>query len=353
MKKVFLLLMTVIAGCAATNPYYDSTRAHHTPSGFKNNYAVVQGKPFSELISWQWNAWKNNLPKAPTQVVQGYQFPVVQPDLALLAAAKADPSKVTVTWIGHATALVQSAGLNVLTDPHFTERASPVSFAGPKRKTAVPMTLQQLPRIDIVVISHNHYDHLDLGSVKQLMAQSGGEPLFVVPLGIDLWLKEQGAKNVIGLDWWGKHQVGNLQLHLVPVQHWSSRTPFDRNATLWGGWVVQAPQFQWFFAGDVGYSKDFTDIAQRFGPFDLALIPIGAYEPRWFMKDQHINPAEAVQVHLDLRARQSVAIHWGTFELTDEALDQPLIDLPVALDAARVAREQFIALKHGQTKSLK
>jgi N-acyl-phosphatidylethanolamine-hydrolysing phospholipase D len=360
LKRWFLLAlasaMVVVAslhGCATTNPDFNSAKAHHTVKGFRNNYADVKGKPLGDLLSWQFNAKKQGLPKPPSQVVKGYQFPLVQPDFAALAAAKLDPAKVTLTWIGHSTALIQMSGLNVLSDPHFTERASPLAFAGPKRKTAIPITLQALPTIDAVVISHNHYDHLDTGSIKQLIQQAGGEPTFFAPLGVDRWLKEQGASKVIGLDWWEQAKLGAIEFHLVPVQHWSARSPFDSNATLWGGWVVKSEKFKWFFAGDTGYSKDFKDIHARFGDFDLAVIPLGAYEPRWFMADQHVNPAEAVQIHLDVGARQSIGIHWGTFELADESLDQPLLDLAEALDAAKVPRAQFITLNHGQTKVLR
>ncbi len=355
-KWVFLgasLVVATMIGCRATNPHYDSGKSHHTAKGFKNNYAGAGGKPLSELISWQWNAFRQGLPKPPSQVVSGYQFPLQKPNMAALQEAKTNPSKVTVTFIGHATTLVQSGGLTILTDPHFTERASPVSFAGPKRRTPVAAGLKELPRIDVVVISHNHYDHLDIGTVKQLMAQAGGEPLFLVPLGIDIWLKEQGAARVVGLDWWAKHVVDNTEFVLTPVQHWSSRSMGDQNSTLWGGWAVKRPDFQWFFAGDTGYSKDFKDITARFGTFDLALIPIGAYEPRWFMKDQHVNPTEAVQIHQDLGSKLSIGVHWGTFELTDEALDQPLVDLPKALAAAGVSADKFIALGHGETKVLR
>ena len=245
-------------------------------------------------------------------------------------------------------------GLNILTDPIFSDRASPVQFSGPKRTTPTPITLAQLPHIDLVVISHNHYDHLDRQTVLALKDQKGGSPLFAAPLGIHQWFLDQGISNVQKFDWWQTEsqlpQLKGLAVTFVPSQHWSARTPFDRHATLWGSWVFQADGFTTFFSGDTGYSKDFKDIAQRFGKFDLALIPVGAYEPRWFMQDQHVNPAEAVAIHQDLSAALSIGIHWGTFELTDESLDQPMIDLPKALDAAGVGRDKFVMLKHGETR---
>ena len=351
---VFAILVSIpllLVACATTNPNYQSDKPHHTPKGFTNLNGPNVEKPLSSLLRWQREAWSNGLPKPPSQVVNGYNFPLVKPDFNLLNSKH---SKVTVTWIGHATALVQMGGLNILTDPIFSERASPVQFSGPKRKTSTPISLAELPYIDLVVISHNHYDHLDRQTVLALKDQKGGSPLFAAPLGVHQWFLDQGISNVQKFDWWQTEsqlpQLKGLAVTFVPSQHWSARTPFDRHATLWGSWVFQADGFTTFFSGDTGYSKDFKDIAQRFGKFDLALIPVGAYEPRWFMQDQHVNPAEAVAIHQDLSAALSIGIHWGTFELTDESLDQPMIDLPKALDAAGVGRDKFVMLKHGETR---
>ena len=202
------------------------------------------------------------------------------------------------------------------------------------------MRIEELPRIDVVLISHNHYDHLDEQSVIALNAQKGGPPLFIVPLGIERWLHGVGITHTRALDWWDTVQVQELTVHLVPVQHWSRRTLADTNTTLWGGFVIEGEsrgkKRRVFFSGDTGYSKQhFSEIGSRFGGVDLALIPIGAYEPRWFMSAQHVNPEEAVQVHRDLRARLSVGIHWGTFQLTDEPIDQAVTDLAAARSQAR------------------
>ncbi len=208
------------------------------------------------------------------------------------------------------------------------------------------------------MISHNHYDHLDAASVRSLAAQPGGPPLFIVPLGVKAWFTDAGIDRVVELDWWQSRRVGEVEIVLVPAQHWSGRSFSDRMETLWGGYAVFAPDFHLFFAGDTGYSKDFADIHARFAArhggvgrgFDLALLPIGAYEPRWFMKEQHIDPAEAVQIHLDLAARRSIGIHWGTFALTDEALDEP----PRALETARrqrgLADDAFTVMAIGETR---
>ncbi len=280
------------------------------------------------------DAWRRDLPPPPATPTAG-----TSPDLAFLKAnaGASESMQPALTWIGHATALVQSGGLTVLTDPVFSERVSPLSFIGPKRHVPPGIVLADLPRVDLVLISHNHYDHLDAASVDALARQPGGPPRFIVPLGIKAWLADRGIDDVIELDWWQSQRVGTNEIVFVPVQHWSGRGLGDRMKTLWGGYAVFSPGFQWFFAGDTGYSRDFADIHARFKArhapepgFDLALLPIGAYEPRWFMKEQHVDPAEAVQIHVDLAATRSVGIHWGAFELTDDALDAP----PRALDAA-------------------
>jgi L-ascorbate metabolism protein UlaG (beta-lactamase superfamily) len=343
--SITLAAVALAAGCSRVNPYYDPTLAHHTPEGFKNNYPhSTPGR--LDLLSWNYERWRDNLPPPPTASLA----PVVA-DVEWLQQSSSD---VRLTWVGHSTLLVQIGGFNLLTDPVFSERASPVSFAGPRRWQAPGVALADLPHIDAVVISHNHYDHLDLASVRALAAQKGGPPVFMLPLGIDVWFRINvpEAKDLRPLDWWGQTVVGDNLLTLVPVQHWSARTPFDRNVSLWGAWAIRSkePAFNFLFGGDFGYSKDIDVIAERAGPFDLAAIPIGAYEPRWFMTPQHINPAESVRTHQVIKASSSVAIHWGTFNLTDEALDRPPIDLDIARKAAGVAEEDFFVMKHGESR---
>ncbi|HET9023429.1 MAG TPA: MBL fold metallo-hydrolase, partial [Burkholderiaceae bacterium] len=251
-----------------------------------------------------------------------------------------------------ATALVQLGGLNFLTDPHFSERASPVQFMGPKRWQPPGVALDDLPPIDVVLLSHNHYDHLDAGTVTRLKKQRGGAPVFIVPLGLERWLEGAGVKRIRKMDWWDCIDARGAAITLVPAQHWSRRTLADTNTTLWGGFVVQAARRSFYFAGDTGYGPDFQEIGARFRGFDLALLPIGAYEPRWFMKSAHINPDEAVRIHREVRARRSVAIHWGTFPLTDEPLDQPLADLTAARTRHKLAAREFVTLRHGETLNL-
>lgn len=350
--RIALVTAALFAGFAGANDYFDPEKPHHTQNGFKNNY--LQGEIGGSFLKWQWERITQGLPKPPAN---DYQFRLVKPDAAWLAA---NHNETAVTWIGHATALVQTRGVNILTDPLWSDRASPFSFLGPKRKVPVPIALADLPHIDVVVISHNHYDHLDRDTVLKLNQQKDGAPLFLVPLGIKKWMNELGIANVQELDWWQKTSAHNIDFTFLPVQHWSARGLTDRFKTLWGGWAMvlqnattadarDAQPFSLFFTGDTAYSKDFEDIGERFGGFDVALVPIGAYEPRWFMKNQHVDPAESIKIHHDLHARKSIAIHWGTFELTDEPLDQPPALLAQELKNASMSADQFVVLKHGET----
>ena len=327
------------------------SKAHHTPTGFKNNYTPEVNKSFGDFLRWQWESWGiDKTANSPT--------PNVQADLALLKA----PASPTVTWMGHATALVQANGLNVLVDPVFSERASPVQIFGPKRAQPPGVALADLPDIDAVLISHNHYDHLDRASVALLdeKAKAAGKTtLFIVPLGLKAWFNGIGIDSVVELDWWQHHTIQGVEFHLTPVQHWSARSINDRSATLWGGWAVLGADFHWYYAGDTGYSRDFADTAKHFAPrqsealgggFDLALVPVGAYEPRWFMSQQHVNPMESVRIHQDVGAKRSIGVHWGTFALTDEPLDQPPRDLAIARQALNVTEADFGLLAIGESR---
>jgi N-acyl-phosphatidylethanolamine-hydrolysing phospholipase D len=289
----------------------------------------------------------------------------VAPDLAFLQGnARAGAAmRPAVTWIGHATVLAQLGGLTLLTDPVFSERASPVSFAGPKRHLPPGVVLNDLPHVDVVLASHNHYDHLDGASVDALQRQPGGPPLFIVPLGVKAWLAGRGIANAVELNWWTSHTVsapaGPVEVMLVPAQHWSGRGLADRMKTLWGGFAVFAPDCHLFYAGDTAYSRDFIDIQARFaerqsaangGGFDIALLPIGAYEPRWFMAPQHVDVEEAIRIHRDLRAKRSLGVHWGTFQLSDEALDDPPHALIEQRRLQALPDDEFFVLAIGETR---
>jgi L-ascorbate metabolism protein UlaG (beta-lactamase superfamily) len=225
-----------------------------------------------------------------------------------------------------------------------------VQWAGPERVAPPGLTLEDLPPIDIVVISHDHYDSLDEQTIKGLHRRPGGEKTrFYVPLGLKKWFTARGVDRVIEMDWWDNSQDGILEIIPVPVQHWSKRSLFSRNKTLWAGWVIAAKDFRFLFVGDTGYNDHFREIGEKLGPFDLAAIPIGAYEPRWFMARHHVNPEESVQIHKDIGSKKSVAIHWGTFVLTDEPLDEPPERLAAALQENKIPADDFLVMQHGET----
>lgn len=302
-------------GCSQKNyPISD----HFNGSSFQNP-APFEEKKFSDFLSWMWD---REQPKNPASIDN--QTFTEKP------RARLAPGEVSYTFIGHATVLIQIGPLNFLTDPVFSERASPVSFAGPKRFRKPGLELSELPPIDVVLLSHNHYDHMDKTSIQYLAEKHS--PLFLTGLGNKELLQTWGAQQVKEMDWEQSHVFASgLSIHFVRAQHFSARGLFDRNKTLWGGFVVDAPEGQVYFAGDTGYADFFKEFAVRFPRIILSLIPIGAYEPRWFMKPVHTNPAEALQLHRDLKSEYSLGIHWGTFTLTDELWDQPQKDLADAL----------------------
>jgi len=266
-----------------------------------------------------------------------------------LAAAPAAPDRdgaVTATFIGHATFLLQWRGLTILTDPVWSERCSPVAWAGPKRVRPPALAWADLPPIDVVLISHNHYDHLDLSTLRRLDDHS--RPLLVTGLGNRAFLEGHGLKRVVELDWWQQHEAGGARLTFAPAVHWSNRGGDGRNATLWGAFMIEAAGTRVYFGGDTGYGTHFAETRRRLGVPDLALLPIGAYEPRWFMKTMHMNPEEAVQAHRDLGARRSVGLHFGTWQLTDEAIDAPVEALAAARVAGGVEAVEFRAPDFGE-----
>lgn len=245
-------------------------------------------------------------------------------------------------WIGHATYLLNTGDVTVLTDPIFSKRASPVGWAGPERLIPPALSIAQLPSIDAVIISHNHYDHLDLPSLKTLQAINPNM-LILVPQGDKALLDSQGLVNVSQFRWWQTTKVNQTEFTFTPVQHWSGRWVTGRNTSLWGGWFLKSPNLSLYHAGDTGYSKDFITTQERMGTPDFAFIPIGAYKPRWFMKNQHVDPAEAVQIALDLQVKRSFGMHWGTFILTDESVNEPRLMLAKALRERGLLPDFFIA----------
>jgi L-ascorbate metabolism protein UlaG (beta-lactamase superfamily) len=258
-----------------------------------------------------------------------------------------DPGDVSITFINQASFLIRLPGVTVLTDPIFSPRCSPVPWAGPTRVRPPGIGLADLPRPDIVLLSHNHYDHMDLPSLRAL--QRLHAPRFVTMLGNGRALCRLGIA-ATELDWWQEGSDETLRITATPARHFSARTPFDRNRALWGGFMLTTQQGQVFFAGDSGAGSHWHEIRTRLGKPDVALLPIGAYEPRWFMAPVHMNPAEAVEAHLALQARRSVGMHFGTFQLTDEAIDAPQQALVAARKTMGVAPEAFTTHGFGETR---
>jgi L-ascorbate metabolism protein UlaG (beta-lactamase superfamily) len=259
-------------------------------------------------------------------------------------------NEIVATWIGHATFLIQSAQGNLLLDPVFSERVSPLKWIGPRRVHPPQPPIGALPRLDAICVSHDHYDHFDAASLRWL-ARRHREADFIAPLRHRDLLTATGAQHITELDWWQTHTLaGGVSITFTPTKHWTNRLGTRRNHRLWGGFFVRIGERTVWFVGDSGYDKSlFHEIQTRLGRPDLALVPIGAYEPRWFMAPLHMNPAEAVRLHVDIGARLSIGMHWGTFQLTDEGREEPVRALAAARAAAGVSEAAFRVITPGES----
>ena len=303
---------------------------HFDGERFHNPGEPATDRSLADLLRWRWGGKRAPWP-------------------ATIAVEQVRPARrvegLCVTVVGHATVLIQTTGLNILTDPIWSERASPVAFAGPKRVTAPGITFDDLPPIDVVLLSHNHYDHLDARTLRRVQARDA--PLIVTPLGNDVILHRIMPDARVSTGDWGDCIAlpGGAEVHLVPANHWSARTGRDRREALWSGFMLRSAAGLIYFAGDTGYGtgRIFPAMRERYGVPDLALIPIGAYEPRWFLSAQHCDPDEAVRIMLALEARAAIGIHWGTFQLTDEPYGEPAELLATALAARGIAPDRFVA----------
>lgn len=302
--------------CSSTefkNPYkapFDGTRFE--------NLEPFPAKSFFTLLKWK--LFNNDRKEWPDWI----DLPLGKKPIE-----RVKKGEIIYTVINHATVLIQVDGVNILTDPIWSERTSPVSFIGPKRVHRPTISFEDLPPIDIVVISHNHYDHLDLPTLKRLSEEHS--PKILVGLKNGVLLKDKGIKNFVEMDWYQKFEYKDLKITFMPNQHWSARGLFDKFETLWGGYIVESYKGQIYFAGDTGYGMFFKKIRESFPNIILSFLPIGAYEPRWFMKSAHINPEEAVRGHIELGSKHSVGVHFGTFQLTDEGRDEPIKALKESL----------------------
>jgi len=315
---------------------------HHAEEGFRNvHIGEISKGPFGYLKA----KYFGDEPFADHEQ-QAHLMDVVTPGYDALLAPTALPQ---VTWLGHSTFLIQHNGINILTDPMLSERASPVSFAGPKRLVPKPISFEHLPRIDFIVISHNHYDHLDLETLEKLPKDIH----ILVPLKLGTWLAHQGFSKdrLTELDWWQSASSSKVSITALPSQHWSARGLFDRNETLWASWMLDIGELRVWFGGDTGYNPvEFKEIGKAFRDIDLALIPIGAYAPRWFMRQQHVDPYEAILMHHDLAAKRSIGMHWGTFQLSAEPMFEPKHLLQKAVLEGKIKPGLFDTMAIGETR---
>ncbi|MFK8257045.1 MBL fold metallo-hydrolase [Erwinia sp. AnSW2-5] len=313
------------------NPWFNPAQPHHTPEGFRNLEPDLRQN--GDLKRWRQERKQQGLPRPPAQGYEQFIRQWWQP-------ADLSGEQDTVWWLGHACLLLRTAGHYTLIDPALSSRASPLSFYGPQRKTPPALAIDDLPRLDVVLISHNHYDHLDRPTIKKILRRFP-HVTFVVPLGLETWFKHIGARQVVSLDWWQQVQTCGLTLHAVPARHWSMRTLWDRNRSLWCGWVIQNPTLNFWFSGDSGYSDSLLEIPRRLGPFTLAALPVGAYAPKWFMQGQHMDPDQAVSLHHAIGEPVTIPIHWGVFELADESLDEPPRVLVQVMQSAGLGLARF------------
>lgn len=362
LRRSFVLLMAVpfvLAACAGDEsllardvlsgdrPLIESQSwrdtIHHNPEGgFRNIWTPVHESSGLRAAGWMTSRpfvqpfrTKSTLASRPMDAAQ------LQEDL------RRPPNRFRMYWIGHSTVLLQLGERILLIDPVFSERVSPVSWAGPERQVPLPIQIEDLPRVDAVIISHDHYDHLDRESIAALEANF--RPLYFVPLGVGARMFAMGATRVVDMDWWQYVDVDGLRIHCTPARHFSGRSLTDRNSTLWASWMIEnrARGERVYYGGDTGYSSHFADIRARLGAPGLTLLPIGAFQPRWFMREVHVDPAEAVQAFADLQGEELVGLHWGVFDLADEGMDKPPILARAAAAELGVPQDRIHALEVG------
>jgi len=331
----FVIISFVAVGVLISAPAYKGAISNHFDGHKFINPGNAKAKGLGDVLQWmvkrKQGPWieKNEATygeKPPAQINEG----------------------VKITFVNHSTFLIQIAGVNILTDPIWSERTSPFQFAGPKRMKQPGIRFEDLPHIDYIILSHNHYDHLDINTIKNIYKVH--QPKIVTPLGVKSFLVENKITSVTDLDWWQETPLtDSLVIQSVPAQHFSGRGVFDRDATLWCGFVIKSQRGNIYFAGDTGYNKaTFKEIGDRCAPISVALIPIGAYKPAWFMSPIHCSPAEALQIHHDVNATQSIATHFGTFPLADDGEDEATNELARAMKESNLPAHKFLVLKEGE-----
>lgn len=338
-----LAIPTLLATCATAlggggNRYYQGPPSDHFDGHTFFNPDGEQPKGFGDLLKWRLRGERADWPESYPS-----PFPLAVPEGRLA------PEALRLTMVGHASLLIQTGGLNILTDPIWSERASPFSFVGPQRVNAPGIAFDRLPPVDVVLVTHNHYDHLDLATLAQLHAAH--DPLVITPLGNDTIIKAAVPEmRIAARDWEETVEVDPLRFHLEPCHHWSARGMRDRRMALWSAFVIDGPAGRIYHVGDTGFhdGRNYRSVQARHGQFRAAVLPVGAYEPRWFMAPQHQNPDEALMGFLDCGAAQAAGIHWGTFQLTDEPIEAPIEALAVARLARDVGADRFRPLRPGE-----
>lgn len=329
----------MVSQANSANRYYSGPVSDHFDGRTFFNPGGIPPRHLADLLKWQFGGGKRKWPR-----VWPSPFPPARPE------ARIESDALRITMVGHATLLIQTAGLNIVTDPVWSDRVSPVSFAGPRRANPPGIAFEHLPPVDLVLLSHNHYDHLDIATLKRL--QAAHDPLVITPLGNDAIVKAAIPELRVEARDWGETVAvtDTVRVHLEPVHHWSARGVGDRLMALWAGFVVETPDGKIYHVGDTGFHNgiNYRATAERHGPFRLAILPIGAYEPRWFMQGQHQNPEEAVQGFKLCNSAFAAGCHWGTFQLTNEGIEEPRDALFAALDSHGIPRERFRPMYPGE-----
>jgi L-ascorbate metabolism protein UlaG (beta-lactamase superfamily) len=332
-SSLILLTVAVLSACVSVG--YDGPASDHFDGRRFFNPNGVRTPGMADLLRWRfhrdegfWRDWVDDPPISPPPTRLG-------------------GGELRVTFIGHATTLVQVDGINVLIDPVYSDSIGPALFSVERHRDP-GIAFEDLPPIDVVLISHDHFDHLDLPTLRRLALEH--HPRIVAGLGVDTFLGDEGIDGAVGLDWWQSHRVGDVEVVATPAQHGSRRSVRDENRRLWVGFVLEGPSGVVFYAGDTGYAEHFAEVRRRYGPPRLALLPVGMFRPRWFMCGLHLSPDEAAHVHRDLDSETSVAVHWGTFALADDGELEPIDELAHAL--AFEERRRFWVLEHGEGRDV-
>ena len=334
---IFISLFISIGYLLSTKAYKGPVSDHFNGRRFQNP-SRKSAKGFASVFKYVRT-------RKPDKWVENYETftrtePVPQPD----------PAVIQYTFVNHSSFLIQHNGLNILTDPIWSKRCSPFQWGGPKRMRPPGLSFDALPNIDVVIITHNHYDHLDKNTIINI--NKTHSPLYITSAGVGHYLKSIGCENIIELDWWQAHDVNGTSFKAVPANHFSSRGTFDRNTSLWSGFVIRSDKKSMYYLGDSGYSDIFKEIGKREGPFDLSFIPIGAYMPRWFMSPIHISPDESVLVHKDVQSKKSIAMHFGTFPLADDNPERSQQELMKALEKQDLSDQEFMIPDEGEVYTL-